>query len=80
LFLVLELKRKHSLYFKPFPELVDSVTAGTLSPETHRRVISEFIENGDYTEAEKRSVLLLDIALRASAYYQKYVEYPPIKR
>ncbi|GAA5887546.1 hypothetical protein JCM5296_002613 [Sporobolomyces johnsonii] len=67
-----ELKRAHALAFRPFPELVDSSSAGTLSPDSHRRVIQELIDAGRYAEAEKHSLKLLDIALRGSSYFQKY--------
>ncbi|GAA5965459.1 hypothetical protein JCM21900_006306 [Sporobolomyces salmonicolor] len=67
-----ELKRAHALAFRPFPELVDSPSANTLSPDSHRRVIQELIDAGRYVEAEKHSLELLDIALRGSSYFQKY--------
>ncbi|GAA5876187.1 hypothetical protein JCM16303_007050 [Sporobolomyces ruberrimus] len=67
-----ELKRHHTLSFRPFPELVDSVSAGTLSPESHRERINGLINAGRYVEAERGSLELLDISLRASAYFQKY--------
>ncbi|GAA5896573.1 mannose-ethanolamine phosphotransferase MCD4 [Sporobolomyces salmoneus] len=67
-----DLKRQHTLSFRPFPELVDSPAHGTLSPESHEQVIRELIKAGRYLEAEKHSVQLLDTALAASAYFQKY--------
>ncbi|GAA5962065.1 hypothetical protein JCM3765_005508 [Sporobolomyces pararoseus] len=67
-----ELKRQNTLSFGPFSGLVDSESAGTLSPESHRQEIGKLIEQGKYLEAEKHCVQLLDVALRASAYYQKY--------
>ncbi|BGP04992.1 Glycosyl phosphatidyl inositol anchor synthesis [Rhodotorula toruloides] len=67
-----ELKRRHALSFRPFPELVDSPAHGYLSPSSHRRDIQRLIDEGEYLEAEKRSVELGEIALRASSYFQKY--------
>ncbi|KAJ8296754.1 GPI ethanolamine phosphate transferase 1 [Rhodotorula toruloides] len=67
-----ELKRRHALSFRPFPELVDSPAHGYLSPSSHRRDIQRLIDEGKYLEAEKRSVELGETALRASSYFQKY--------
>ncbi|GAA5853534.1 hypothetical protein JCM8547_002496 [Rhodosporidiobolus lusitaniae] len=65
-------KKATAISFRPFPELVDSPTAGTLSPAFHRKSIEELLEQGDFVEAENRSIELGEIALRASAYFQKY--------
>lgn len=68
-----ELKRRHALSFRPFPELVDSPAHGYLSPAAHRREIQQLIKEGEYLDAEKRSVELGEVALRASKYFQKCV-------
>ncbi|BGP21861.1 phosphatidylinositol glycan, class N [Rhodotorula toruloides] len=67
-----ELKRRHALSFRPFPELVDSPAHGYRSPSSHRREIQRLVDDGEYLKAEKRSVELGEIALRASNYFQKY--------
>ncbi|BGP29066.1 Glycosyl phosphatidyl inositol anchor synthesis [Rhodotorula toruloides] len=67
-----ELKRRHAFSFRPFPELVDSPERGYHSASSHRRDIEQLIDEGEYLEAEKRSVALGEIALRASNYFQKY--------
>ncbi|BGP12964.1 hypothetical protein JCM10213_006603 [Rhodosporidiobolus nylandii] len=66
------LKEHHSRSFRPFPELVDSPAVGTLSPASHRTAIEALLQEGEYAEAERRSVELGAIALRASNYFQKY--------
>jgi phosphatidylinositol glycan class N len=68
-----ELKRRHALSVRPFPEIVDSPTHGYLSPPAHRARIQRLIDEGEYLEAEKRSVELGEIALRASNYFQRCV-------
>ncbi|GAA6064433.1 hypothetical protein JCM10212_006095, partial [Sporobolomyces blumeae] len=67
-----ELKRQHTLSFRPFPELVDDPVRGTLSPVSHRALVRRLIDEAKFIEAEKHSLDLLDVALRASAYFQKY--------
>ncbi|GAA5922242.1 mannose-ethanolamine phosphotransferase MCD4 [Sporobolomyces koalae] len=67
-----ELKRQHTLSFRPFPELLDSTVDNSMSSKSHQEVIRSLIDQGNYREAEKHCVELLDVALRASAYFQKY--------
>ncbi|GAA6007215.1 hypothetical protein JCM11491_003047 [Sporobolomyces phaffii] len=66
------LKLRTAPWLRSFPELVDSPSSRTLSPMAHRKRVSDLIERGEYLEAEKHSIELLDIALRASSYIQKY--------
>lgn len=69
-----ELKRQHTVSFRPFRELVDATgpaAAGTRSPESHREFVRDLIRQHRYLEAEQHCVELLDVALRASAYFQK---------
>lgn len=67
-----DFKRTHALSFAPFPELVDSASAGTRSVAAHKAAIKAMIAAELYEEAQNMSMDLVRIGLRGLRYYQTY--------
>ncbi|KDE08226.1 hypothetical protein MVLG_01493 [Microbotryum lychnidis-dioicae p1A1 Lamole] len=65
-------KQAHALAFKPFPELVDDASSGTLSVESHKRQIDALIHAGDYEEATARSMDLVNLGFEGLRYFRTY--------
>lgn len=64
-------KKRHAIAFRPYPELVEAPDKGHYSPDSRRRKIAQYLEQRDVASAEELSRHLVEIALRASNYFQK---------